>query len=166
MRLICSYMFPLVVFLRSWNFHQSFPGIWLSSSLSQLHDHRNDFAPVAVQGAVLVHHPVSELHSPFLQHLVLLCSVTVVVLCHLLRGHHSCVPHPCMVSANVLSLCHCFSLFSPDSVTFHWCHPCQELFSNTAVTLLKIPSQMLCQLLIIGTPSDLLIAVFFNFLQN
>lgn len=78
-----------------------------------------NFATVAVQEAVLVHYPVFEPHSSFLQQLVLF-SVTVLALCYLLRGYHSSAPHPYVFSANVLSVCHCLLLFSPDSVTFHW----------------------------------------------
>lgn len=153
MRLICSYTFLLVLFLRPWNVHGSFPGTWLPSSFSQLHDHRTQLCSVAVQEVVLV--LILSFNSSFSQQPVLLCSVTVLVLCYLLiylflPFHSLCRCPSCLpLLASLLIL----SLSTPDR--------------SFSVTLFKIPwVKMLCQLLIIGTSFDLLIAVFFKALLN
>lgn len=125
-----------------------------------------NFATVAVQEATLVHRPVFELLSSSFWQLVLLCSVTVVVLCYLLRGCHSSVPHPYIVSANVPSVCQGSLLISPDFVTFHWAPMTRAFHSHCSDTVKNTLSQMLCQFVIIGTYFDFLISVFFKFLLN
>lgn len=157
MRLICSYTFLLVLFLRPWNVHGSFPGTWLPSSFSQLHDHRTQLCSVAVQEAVLVHHPVFELFILSAACAALQCNSAGSVL----PAHLLALTLPQSLPMSFLSATACLSSHSVTG------HPWKELFSDTAVTLSKIPwVKTLCQLLIIGMSFDLLIAVFFKALLN
>lgn len=130
-------MFLSVLFLRSWNVHWSFPGTWLPSSFLQLHEYRKQLCQCCCSGSCIGASSCLWTFPFFILVAAcaalqcnsggsVTCSVDTIHLFHAL--HRLCQCSLC------LSL-----LASPQILSPFIGHQWRELFSNTAVPVLKIP---------------------------